>query len=306
MTMETTDKTRPPVFIIGHHRSGTTILYKVLAETGCFAFPTPFHIVFFDAYLSDASFDARAAQTALSEQFSREGISDRFIDDIAAGPETPEEYGFALPGGQIRPATLGRFRAFCGWVASDDGSRRLLLKNPRDIPNILYIHDAVPGARFIFLHRHPGPAISSRLRELRALFSGFSRYQSIIEPAYAKMGSVKRQAIRAALYMEPAISTYLLFEFCRNGDHLLSAMAGLPEESYLSLTYENLSANPETTLKNVFKFLELEESLVTEAAAKIRPGVATWPHNAVLAADWSRRRLQPYLRACGYRGMWPS
>jgi LPS sulfotransferase NodH len=34
-----------PIFIMGNHRSGTTWLHLLLAETGCFAYVTAFHVI---------------------------------------------------------------------------------------------------------------------------------------------------------------------------------------------------------------------------------------------------------------------
>lgn len=37
-----------PVFILGLHRSGTTILYEMLASTGAFDVLTAWHVIEFD------------------------------------------------------------------------------------------------------------------------------------------------------------------------------------------------------------------------------------------------------------------
>ena len=166
------DATDRFVFILGNHRSGTTILYNVLVATGPFCHPTPFHLAHFRDYLENARFDRAACLTRMRARFAAKGIVDRFIDGIAAHPLSPEEYGFVLKRGRLAEATLDTFLEFCAFVRSDASpDQRLLLKNPLDFPNPRFIHEAFPQARFIFIHRHPGPAIDSRIRELRRLFS---------------------------------------------------------------------------------------------------------------------------------------
>src|ERR1700760_2652745 len=40
-----------PVFIMGDHRTGTTLLYQVLAQTGLFNYASSYHIIKFDEIL---------------------------------------------------------------------------------------------------------------------------------------------------------------------------------------------------------------------------------------------------------------
>ncbi|NEN93018.1 MAG: sulfotransferase [Okeania sp. SIO3H1] len=42
-----------PIFIMGEHRSGTTLLYKSLVATECFNCVTAYHIIKYDQILSN-------------------------------------------------------------------------------------------------------------------------------------------------------------------------------------------------------------------------------------------------------------
>jgi hypothetical protein len=44
----------PPVFILGHHRSGTTMLYELLERTKSFNIITAYHAVCYDCLLTHA------------------------------------------------------------------------------------------------------------------------------------------------------------------------------------------------------------------------------------------------------------
>jgi hypothetical protein len=155
---------------------------------GAFCHPTPFHLQHFEDFLADPNFDQREAIARLDERFQREGIRDRFVDGIAAHPLSPEEYGFAIPGLRLKSTNVARFEKFCAFVRSlSDGNQVLLLKNPSDLGNVDFIRERYADAKFVFVHRHPGPTITSRLRELKALFFEYSPYQTVIQPAYGRI-----------------------------------------------------------------------------------------------------------------------
>jgi len=86
-----------PIFIMGLHRSGTTLLHRLLAETGCFNYFSAYDVVNVQRLLSDHFTGAReAGKQALRDEFKRLGLTTRIIDETPAAPESPLEYGFAL------------------------------------------------------------------------------------------------------------------------------------------------------------------------------------------------------------------
>lgn len=298
---------RPLVFIFGQHRSGTTILYNALAAAGPFAWPGPFHIAHFAQYRADPDFDRAAALAAMERRFACQGIADRVVDAIPAGPLTPEEYGFALPGGRLTPATRERFLDYCDFVGADaPPGHRLLFKNPRDLGRIEFVARAFPDARIVLLHRHPGPVIASRLRELRTLFPGYSPYQAVIEPDYARMPAALRGAIGLALRLERAMLLYLAAESLRNARALLGAQRALPPDRVRAVTYEALCAAPEPVLEALLDFLGLPRAGAEAGARLIAPRRAKPEPHRLPCAPWLERRFRFYLDACGYRGLWPA
>src|SRR5262245_49566598 len=88
------------LFIMGDHRSGTTMLYQGLAATAEFTPVTAYHVIRYDHILSDhvAGRTARA-KAALQESFVERGLVDRIIDNVPVTPDLPEEYGFAIDPG---------------------------------------------------------------------------------------------------------------------------------------------------------------------------------------------------------------
>lgn len=53
------------------------------------------------------------------------------------------------------------------FIAGND--KPILLKNPYDFPNFLYIKRVFPNARFVFIHRNPLKTISSTLNAIKMI-----------------------------------------------------------------------------------------------------------------------------------------
>jgi len=295
-------------FILGNHRSGTSILYKALVEKGGFSHPTPFHLAHFDDYLG-GKFDHGEALAATRARFDRRGIVDRFVDDIPAHALSPEEYGFVLKGGRITAGTLDRFKQFCEFTtATSEPGQPLLLKNPRDFTNAETIRRCFPRARFIFIHRHPGPTIDSRIRELRLLFSRPSPYQAEIEPVYERIMKIPALRGTLSLCLRPkrTIDLCFLYGFRRRAMQFLRSLERLPAESYTTLTYEDLCADPERVIGDLLRFLERKPDDLSGIEEMIRARPAPPNDSRVLRSATAARMLGPYLRHCGYEGLWPA
>jgi Sulfotransferase family len=151
-----------PIFIMGDHRSGTTLLYKTLVATGCFNFVRAYHIIKYNEILYNRIHQTEnRAIEELEELFKSLEISDRNIDRVMATPDLPEEYGFILKNvagdnSCITKQNLPVFQQLCRKIQfASDPDKPLLLKNPWDLPQFMYVKSVVPNAKFIFIHRHP-------------------------------------------------------------------------------------------------------------------------------------------------------
>ena len=99
-----TDVTFRPVFVMGDHRSGTTILYKILGATGCFNIVTVYDIARFNRLLYDhVNHSTTESKEELNNYLRQRGMQDRVFDRVSVDADTPEEYGFILRNGGSRP-----------------------------------------------------------------------------------------------------------------------------------------------------------------------------------------------------------
>ena len=258
-----------PTIILGDQRSGTTLLYKTLADTGSFNAVRAYHIIKYDEILSNHinQQQAQAIET-LERRFEALGIGDRKIDRVAATPSLPEEYGFILKnvvGDElfITPKNLATFQQLCRKIqVSSDPKKPLLLKNPWDFPQFLRVKQFVPHAKFIFIHRNPIHVISSRLKASRSMIYDWNDYTALIAPIYAQIFSnpIKRSFIRLlsskrlGLGLRRSIQTSV-----EATTYFMENISQLSEQDYVSIRYEDLCAAPASTIKQVMAFVNIED-----------------------------------------------
>ncbi len=279
-----------PTFIMGDHRSGTTLLYKTLVKTGCFNFVRAYHIIKYDEILSNhINQTENKAIRELEELFETSGISDRKIDKVIANPDLPEEYGFILKNvakdeSYITPKNLSIFQQLCRKVQfASDLDRPLLLKNPWDFKQFMYVKRVFPTAKFIFIHRHPVHVINSKLKAMRSLLSSWNSYVALIAQGYTQI--FQKPLLR--YFLQLLYSKYfdlglhrVTKQSAESTTYFLKNEKLLSDDDYLSIKYEDLCQTPEVTIDKIMKFLRLEsklalnyDSLIESRSLKLLPEV---------------------------------
>lgn len=298
-----------PVFIMGDHRSGTTILYRLLDATGAFNVVRAYHIVNYDEILSNHVNDREeAANRNLRERFASLGITDRMIDGVAVTPDLPEEYGFILEPArnkvQIHPANLPQFMELCRkiqYVSAQD--RPLLLKNPWEVLNFAYVKQALPDAKFIFIHRHPLHVINSQLCAIRDLVTRKNAYLMLIAEWYRRLWNRPPRRYITRLLFSSWFDLGLRL-VTRHVDlatsYFLQHIGSLPETDHISIRYEDLCDNPQASVNRIMQFLGLMpqvqisyETLIERRASRLLAEVERKQHQLSL-------RFKDYLTHCGY------
>ena len=270
-----------PIFILGDQRSGTTLLYKTLADTGCFNVVRAYHIIKYDEILSHY-FNGTEEQAIemLAARFEDLGIGDRKIDQVAATPNLPEEYGFILKsvvGDElfITSQNLPTFHQLCRKVQVSSGlDRPLLLKNPWDFPQFLYVKQVVPDAKFIFIHRNPIHVISSKIKASRSLLYDWNEYTALIAPIYAELfkNPIRLNFIRLlhSKYLGMGLRQ-VMQKSAEATAYFMQNISELPEQDYISIRYEDLCREPDLTIQQVMAFLDLQDYLELEFSQRIKP-----------------------------------
>ncbi|HLW64308.1 MAG TPA: sulfotransferase [Gemmataceae bacterium] len=200
----------PPLFVLGHYRSGTTLLHNLLAVDRRFAFPTMFR------NYNPHTF--RVFEPIAAPLVARLLPRRRIIDGMAWGADWPQEdelallmicgmspyLGFIFSRQaeryerylSFRDATqeeVERWQTAVRWfmqrLTAIDG-RPLILKSPPHTARIRLLLELFPKARFVHVYREPYTVF----RSSQKLFEGVTRMVGLQRPAVERIpGRVLRQ-----------------------------------------------------------------------------------------------------------------
>lgn len=246
----------PPVFIVGHPRSGTTHLHNLMAASGAFATVPP--------VLAGMPWEARGLARVMRPFIDMYLPQTRLIDRVRLGPDVPTEdeialanlcdlshlhalylprrfealhrEGLLLEG--VAPARVAaRGRALRSYARAVARPRRgpLLLKNPAYTGQLAWLLALFPGARVVHIHRDPEAVFASTRRATRRALE-----------ALAMQDWDAREVDRAILGTYPALARALLRD-----------ARGLPPGRLASLSYEALVADPMGELAALWARLDL-------------------------------------------------
>ena len=293
-----------PIFIMGDHRSGTTLLYKILVATECFNFLNTYHLVKYDEILSNHvnQIETQVVQ-GLEELFKSLDIKNREFDQIEVSPNSPEEYGFFFKNFDYQPYinqnNLTLFIQLCKKIQLvSNQDRAILLKNPRCFSNFTYIKKAFPKAKFIFIHRNPIHVINSKLKALRYVLSNGNAYTAFISKQDRKIltNPIKRYfySLLYSRYFNLGLGT-ILKKTVQSTNYFLDNIELLSSSDYTSVKYEDLCKSPEATIFKILEFLELEptanlnyEQLIKPRPVNLLPEIERNYHKIC-------QKLKPYL-----------
>ena len=252
-----TEISQPPLFVLGHWRSGTTYLHELLAldpkhivpnTLECFG---PDHFILLEDRL-----------------LKRDKTTKRAMDNVEVSLRTPQEDEFALmnmgiPSPYLRiifpnawpipnldwltlePLTKKQktqwqkaLLLFCKRLTYFKGNKRLVLKSPPHTARIPVIKAIFPEARYLFLSRNPLNVIPSTMKTWELL----SRRHGLSQP-------LEETLVKS---FDEALESYqLVHEAYERGKALLNP------NQIIEVRYEDLIANPVQTLQNCYDHLGL-------------------------------------------------
>ncbi|MCP9808960.1 sulfotransferase [Cyanobium sp. HWJ4-Hawea] len=250
---------------MGAHRSGTTWLHQLLGSSSQMACITYW----------DIRQQLHQGETVLErEQVERElaqKSENRGFDGAAVGIDLPEEYGWILEANAFdiytrRPVSNTQFDRLQALIQDKNKQKQqadwLLLKNPVDFyDGFLNLDNKFPGSCFLFLHRHPFAVFRSQVSSWRNLWVQPNQYLATLDRVYAKSltDPIKSRAIKRSLYDRNVLKTMLLtlaeaFEYHIENEDKMQAKS-------IRLRYEDLCADPDSSLKRISNWLQLEEPI---------------------------------------------
>ncbi len=247
----------PPVFILGHWRSGTTHLYNTMAGTGRFGFVPPLAT----GLPWDMLVLGRLLRPFLKHLLPRQ----RYIDRIPVHLHSPQEdeaamanmqptsfyHGLYFPRRLRENFMAGVFFEGCSekhiarWrrrfthlmdkLHVLNQGRRLLIKNPVYTARIAMLRELYPQAKFIHVHRDPLDVFAS------------------MRHFYFKLLNV--MALQP--YDEGLIDELILETYPRIMHRLTEDAAALPAGDFVEFSYAELDARPLAVIERVYAELGL-------------------------------------------------
>jgi omega-hydroxy-beta-dihydromenaquinone-9 sulfotransferase len=284
----------PPVFIVGHPRSGTTHLHNLMAASGAFATVPP--------VLAAMPWERRTLAPILRPFIDPYLPETRLIDGVALPPDAPTEdevglanlapqsYFHAIyfprafaedyrrllagegPPSRARARAVRRYVAAMAWRQP----RPLLLKNPAYTVQVAALAELLPSARFVHIHRDPRAIFASTRRTLRRV-----------------LGELALQKWRHVDIDEVVLDTY---------PRVLAALrhqaAALPAGAFAEVAFEDVVAAPGEVLRDLWRRLDLPGDAAALArveayVSRIRgyraaPARLTRCEEALVEQRWSR------------------
>ncbi|MEQ9406697.1 MAG: sulfotransferase [Fuerstiella sp.] len=261
------DPLESPVFILGLHRSGTTLLYEMLTEVGHWNTLWAWHVAAYDDIRS-GMLDPEQSQASFRQRLVDAGMETRGVDAVKAGPQSKEEYCFIMDnhgyGNKLTARGFPLFQEICAAVQqTQSASRPLLLKNPWDVGNAPVIKQLIPSARFVYIHRHPRDTVESMWRFLHQALQVPNVYMAMMSRRYAEitksrwkmglLGTVVRRA--PGLFIDALISW-----FGRQSDQFLRSVDAIPAADHAEITYDQLCTHPNETIRKILTQFDIPDN----------------------------------------------
>ncbi len=167
---------KPPIFILGHWRTGSTFLHNVMGQDPRYGYPTTLQTVIPALFLKYGELFRPIVDASLPEK--------RPQDDVSMGADLPQEEEYALGNlspfsyyngwcfpknmeyynnfvdfNNLKPSTIEEFKEvyldYVKKVSFAHNHKRLVLKNPSNTSRIKFLLDLFPNAKFVHIIRNP-------------------------------------------------------------------------------------------------------------------------------------------------------
>jgi hypothetical protein len=294
---------RPPIFIIGHWRTGTTLLHEFLALDERHVGPSTYECMEPNHFL--------LTEGLISRWLPFFSLSVRPMDNMAAGFNRPQEDEFALCNlGLPSPYLTVAFpnhppqfeeyldleglspRALATWKRkflrflkelTFKHDKRLVLKSPTHSCRIKVLLEMFPDARFVHIVRDPYVVFPSTVNLWKSLYLTFGLQRPTFQ----------------------GLEEHVLKTFNRVYDKIEEGKGLIDFDRFYELRYEELVGDPVGEMAKLYDHLGLGEfdKVLPRLQAQLA-GTADYQTNRYQLSDQQRaevaRRWGPVIRQYGY------
>lgn len=296
-----------PIFIIGLQRSGTSILYKILAETKEFNVVTIYHLLRYNEllYIHTNKLETQAKKN-IQQFFDINAIITRGVDKIQVTPEYVHDYSFLFAKyhypRMITKKNVSLFEALCKKIMFiSNNNKPLLLKNTHECLNFLNLKKMYPNAKFIFIHRNPLYQISSALKVWQEVFKNKNKFVSILSEwydiNYNNPLSLMFFRIHYSLSLPPGLFE-LINHTKKATNYYLRNINHLKKNDFIAIKYENLCYEPNKVFNNLQKFLNISTNL--DVQLYINPRKLELSREVKFTERYIIKKMNTYFNHFGY------
>ncbi len=248
---------KPPIFIIGHWRSGTTHLHELLTLDQRFTFPNTYDCFVPSHFLLTRRFAPKLFSWLLP--------SKRPMDNMKAGFDRPQEDEFAFcplgcPTPYLRmafpnepypyaemlnlegadPKDVDCFKRSIEWFVKAltlKDNKQLVLKSPPHTGRLEVLAEVFPGAKFIHITRDPLDLFPSMMRTWRALDEA--------------------QGFQLPKYSDEHLEEYIFDAYDRMYGGFKNQRPKIADENFYQIKFEDLASRPVEELEKIYRTLDL-------------------------------------------------
>lgn len=292
-----------PIFIIGHYRTGTTLLHELLSRDDRFTFPTtyecfsPNHFLLTEGLVSKYlgfMLPAKRLQDNMHQGWERPQEDESALLNLGAAtpyarcafPNHPDPYPGADDLEGLSPRERNRWMRILLRFMKEVTflrPRPLVLKSPSHTCRIKYLLQMFPQARFIYTIRDPAEVIPSSLKLWRVVFAN----QGFQTPTF--------EGFKDRVFDE----FNAMHEAAEQGRRLV------PAEQFTQVRYEDLIDDPIAELERVYEQLDLGKlGNATEAMQRYLGNNRDYRKNQHVLNDAERneiaQRTNAYRTVHGY------
>ncbi len=298
----------PPIFIIGHWRSGTTMLHNLMTLDPELTYPNLYQVMAPKNFLTTESWVPGLTRWALPKTRQMDNMAADWLlpqeDDIAllqmtlmspylmlAHQNDPSKYRRYFDLTELTPRELQTWRdAFLHFLKklTIHKNRQIVLKSPAHTYRIPILLKMFPEAKFIFIHREPYTVFNSGVHIRRVMF-----LESGLAPPY--YDSLE----------EDVLDVYSkCFEAYQSTKHLI------PPGHLHEVRFEDLEADPLGQMRLIYEKLDLTSWPLIEPQIRQQvPELTSYKKNKYQMDEALMRRVyqawKPAFDAFGYPSQLP-
>ena len=253
---------KPPVFILGHYRSGTTYLHKLMCADARFGFVNTYDIICPNSNLLCGKWLKKTLQRVINFFQIKNSLYNNTILNL---DEPAEEERFLINKGSaftdywrfIFPLCWNKWRS-CTKLSKDEHyykrwknehlyllklisfknkGKQLVLKSPPNTERIKYLLEIFPDAKFVYISRNP----------YHVFYSTCNLWKKAIKKFWLQ--NITEKQIEEIVFTE-----YIQLVEQYHYDKKL-----IPENNLIEVLYEDIEQSPLSVLKNIYETLNLPD-----------------------------------------------